>query len=103
LCGEVGAREIAHTLGLQHPSHGCAAMTPSPYMLCRTQPKLWQFRCSFLEDDDLRGARRLYGGSVRPRRRFCAVWKPPGAPRDLKAEVQPNGQVVLTWRSPPPP
>jgi hypothetical protein len=100
---EVVAHELGHILGLQHPSRGCAAMTPSPYMFCRKQPNLWQFRCSFLEADDLRGARRLYGGSVRPRQRFCAVWKPPGAPRDLKAELQPNGQVVLAWRNPSPP
>jgi hypothetical protein len=101
---EVVAHELGHILGLQHPSRGCAAMTPSPYMFCRQQVKTWQFRCSFLEADDLRGARRLYGGRIHaPGSRFCAVWKAPAAPRDLKAEVQPNGAVALTWRNPAPP
>src|SRR4051794_31717256 len=100
---EVVAHELGHILGLQHPSHGCAAMTSSPYMYCRKTPAMWQYRCGLLEADDLRGARRLYGGRGRTRPRFCEVWKAPADRKELKAEVQQNGQVALTWHNSAPP
>lgn len=94
---EVVAHELGHILGLNHPSRGCSVMTPSPYMFCRSQPKIWEFRCHYLRADDLRGAARLYGGRVKPGKDFCALWKAPGGPIGLK--VEPDGKSV-SWRNP---
>lgn len=60
----VAAHEMGHILGLDHPSHGCAVMTPVTYGNCKPvwPPHFWQWRCRVLQQDDLNGAAELYGG-----------------------------------------
>jgi hypothetical protein len=64
---------------------------------------MWQYRCRFIEPDDLRGAIRLYGGHVRKQPRFCDVYPAPKPPTDLKLDSGTGGQPKLSWRNPPMP
>jgi hypothetical protein len=72
----VVAHELGHVLGLGHETHVCATMNPSLDVdhpaLCATPPEgMWV--CRLLRADDVRGAVKLYGGTVRPWRgsEFC--------------------------------
>jgi hypothetical protein len=71
------AHELGHVLGLDHELGLCATMNPSVgndhTTLCSAPPAgMWT--CRLLQQDDVRGAVKLYGGSVRPWRgaAFCS-------------------------------
>jgi hypothetical protein len=72
----VVAHELGHVLGLDHEDRVCATM--NTYLVeghtehCPATPQgMWV--CRLLRADDVRGAVRLYGGTVRPIRgpEFC--------------------------------
>jgi Matrixin len=70
------AHELGHALGLGHETRVCATMNPTLVVdhsqLCPAPPSgTWV--CRLLRGDDVRGAVRLYGGTVRPIRgaEFC--------------------------------
>jgi hypothetical protein len=73
----VVAHELGHVLGLGHEDRVCATM--NAYLVdnhpqyCDAAPA-GQWVCRLLRADDVRGAVRLYGGTVRPIRgpEFCA-------------------------------
>jgi hypothetical protein len=72
----VVAHELGHVLGLGHETHVCATMNPALDVdhpeLCPAPPQgMWV--CRLLRADDVRGAVKLYGGTVRPWRgaEFC--------------------------------
>jgi hypothetical protein len=71
------AHELGHVLGLGHETHVCATMNPTLVVdhpqLCAAPPSgMWV--CRLLRTDDVRGAVKLYGGTVKPMRgaEFCA-------------------------------
>ena len=59
------AHELGHVLGLDHEERFCATMNAVLYELC-LQPPPGMWMCRLLRADDVRGAVRLYGGTVRP-------------------------------------
>jgi hypothetical protein len=73
----VVAHELGHVLGLDHEDRGCATM--NSFLVnghpehCSAAPA-GKWICRLLRTDDVRGAVRLYGGTVRPARRpeFCS-------------------------------
>jgi hypothetical protein len=73
----VVAHELGHVLGLDHEDRACATMNTflvdNHPKYCPTPPT-GEWVCRLLRADDVRGAVKLYGGSVRPIRgpEFCA-------------------------------
>jgi matrixin len=68
----VVAHELGHVLGLDHEDRFCATMNSYLFEHCPTAPEgMWV--CRLLRADDVRGAVRLYGGTVRAIRgpEFC--------------------------------
>ena len=72
----VTAHELGHVLGLDHDDSVCATMNSRldvdhPEHCPAPPPGMWV--CRLLRADDVRGAVRLYGGTVRPIRgpEFC--------------------------------
>jgi hypothetical protein len=70
------AHELGHVLGLDHETGVCATMNPTVGNDHTTKcpappPGMWT--CRLLQQDDVRGAVSLYGGTVRPWRGspFC--------------------------------
>jgi hypothetical protein len=88
----VATHELGHVLGLAHEDDSCATMNTSLWAQCTgARP------CRLLEQDDIRGATRLYGGRVRMTRPgFC-----PKPPSRIRATGDPNAYgVTLEWRKP---
>ena len=77
----VAAHELGHILGHDHDNLVCALMNSSGRSRCEPEPD-WSYRCRVLERDDVLGAVRRYGGTVKPVREqpFCPVFAPPTAP-----------------------
>jgi len=70
------AHELGHVLGLGHENSVCATMNAyidvnHPANCAAPPPGTWV--CRLLRADDVRGAVKLYGGTVRPLRgpEFC--------------------------------
>ena len=71
------AHEFGHVLGLDHEYGACATMNPSvggDHTTWCPQPPAGDWTCRLLQSDDVRGAVRLYGGTIRAWRGspFCA-------------------------------
>ncbi|MFL5981511.1 MAG: matrixin family metalloprotease, partial [Gaiellaceae bacterium] len=71
------AHELGHVLGLDHENATCATMNSrlvDNHLEHCAAPPAGTWVCRLLRADDVRGAVRLYGGSVRPLRgpEFCA-------------------------------
>lgn len=71
----VATHELGHVLGLGHENRGCAVMndrlfTDHPFRC--VAPALGQWWCQLLTKDDIQGAVRIYGGTVKdPKRPHC--------------------------------
>jgi hypothetical protein len=96
------AHELGHILGLAHVRKRCTLMGKPSMADCPQPPEPWQLRCRLLEADDVRGAIRRYGGSMRPLApEFCEASPAPGAPSELVATYDPvEHSVRVSWRNP---
>ena len=88
----IAAHELGHVLGLSHEMGRCATMNPTILNWVGDRCKQvrgdpWQYRCRLLERDDVRGAIRLYGGSVNPKA-VGVAWCDRFAPLTPPGEVQ---------------
>lgn len=103
-CQEEGAslvttHELGHIIGLTHAQRACSVMSTPPQIFCGKPPKPWQRHCRVLQADDLRRARRLYGGRAKPLGpEFCDRWKVPGVPTDGVLHL--TGETAVQWRTP---
>lgn len=99
----LAAHELGHVLGLKHEDRRCAVMNSQAAGMRpgRCPGERWQWRCGILERDDVAGAVRMYGGTVRPRPRSnCDAYA--GAPAPTLTSVSRNPEtftvdVPLTW------
>lgn len=91
------AHELGHVLGLSHETRGCALMNPTGSWrgakLC-TSPNQWEWRCEILENDDVRGAVALYGGSAATTPRNCPLYGAMSAPLGFAAQASADGSGV---------
>lgn len=95
------AHELGHIIGLDHYSKGCVTMSPIVQVRCSRPSQPWVWRCRILERDDLLGAKRRYGGTVRVNPNvFCDKWAAPLAVQNLRAVETTPGQVQLDWTNP---
>jgi hypothetical protein len=83
------AHELGHVLGLGHEERGCALMNPSGSWngatLC-PHAELWTWRCGLLEQDDIAGAVRIYGGrAATTRDASCNVYPAIATPTRFSA------------------
>lgn len=101
----IAAHEFGHVLGLSHEARRCATMnrlltTWVGDQCAQARGQAWQYRCRLLERDDVRGAIRLYGGSINPEAvgiawcdRFAAL-----APPTEVAATATATTITLNWR-----
>lgn len=75
------AHEFGHVLGLVHDDRRCAVMNSGFWSRCVPSPT-----CSILQTDDVRGAIRRYGGTIRPRRAELCPPPPAALAVDRNAE-----------------
>ena len=98
----IAAHELGHVLGLNHEDSQCATMnatiTATAPIRC-DQPPANQWRCGLLEDDDIAGAVKLYGGRANPpQRRYCPKVppKPKSPPPPPPDPLTPAAAVEVT-------
>jgi len=98
----IATHELGHILGLSHEDRRCATMSSAVGLRCPRVP-LYMWRCRLLEADDVRGAIRIYGGTVKPVSpvRFCPLFAVPGPPVNVTLAYV-NGSVDATLTLPEP-
>ena len=98
----IATHELGHILGLNHENRRCATMNSRAGLRCPRVPR-YTWRCRLLQADDVRGAIRRYGGTVKPVSpvAFCPLFAVP----DLRLNVTlayVNGSVNATLTLPEP-
>ncbi|MGI8802201.1 MAG: M12 family metallopeptidase [Solirubrobacteraceae bacterium] len=98
----IATHELGHILGLAHEDRRCATMSSVVGLHCPRVP-LYMWRCRLLEADDVRGAVRLYGGTVKPVSpvAFCPLFAVPDPPVNVTLAYV-NGSVDATLTIPEP-
>jgi Matrixin len=108
LVAQIAAHELGHVLGLAHEDSGCATMNSTILnevpQHC-PQPPSGQWRCRLLEEDDIRGAVSIHGGTVRggggPA--YCDRSSPATAARPSPTDSSTASVPSTSRPSPPPP
>jgi len=87
----IAAHELGHILGLGHEDGRCATMNSTLWTGCKAPPN-YKYRCQTLIPDDVRGAVRIYGGTVKKRAKnpFCHRYSGPTTPTGLTLEQSPT-------------
>jgi hypothetical protein len=96
------AHELGHVLGLAHEDRRCATMNSILWARCANDPGEGRWRCRLVERDDVRGAVKLYGGSVKSRGpAYCWTYPPPPPPAILELTPNPpsGADALLRWRN----
>jgi len=98
----IATHELGHILGLNHENRRCATMNSVAGLRC-PMVSLYTWRCRLLQADDVRGAIRRYGGTVKPVSpvEFCPLFAVPDPPVNVTLAYV-NGSVNATLTLPEP-
>ncbi len=102
----IAAHEFGHVLGLNHTNVGCAVMSASGSNCADERHRLpWEYTCKVLRPDDVAGAIRRYGGTMRPMPevRTCLRQPTPGPVSAVTFEPNPADSIAstrITWNNP---